>query len=47
MIELILQALNDTESTAEAVKIAKGKYKLPSTYQDTVKHIKDIWHRRK
>lgn len=47
MIELILQALNDTQANTEAIRIAKGAYKLPNTYQDTIQKIKDIWQQRK
>lgn len=50
MIQNIIDLLNTNEfyGVSENIDIAKGKYKLPITWQDTFKNIKRrLWQIRK
>lgn len=40
MIKEILEQLSDAKGETEAIKIAKGKYKLSTTFKDAINEIK-------
>jgi len=48
MIKNILDCLKlDFKHESELIAIAKGKYKLPETFKEAVKPLKDIkWHKK-
>lgn len=48
MIKNILDCLKlDFKHDSELIAIAKGKYKLPETFKEAVKPLKDIkWHKK-
>jgi hypothetical protein len=48
MIKNILDCLKlDFKHKSEFIAIAKGKYKLPETFKEAIKPLKDIeWHKR-
>ncbi len=41
MIKLILDTLKYSNGETENIKIAQGKYKLPMTFKEAIKEIKD------
>jgi hypothetical protein len=41
MIKYLLELLDEVEQDTEAIKIAKGKYKLPETFKEGYKQIKN------
>tara|TARA_B100000900_G_scaffold325024_1_gene284771 strand:+ start:432 stop:578 length:147 start_codon:yes stop_codon:yes gene_type:complete len=41
MLQGILQLLDMADGETENIRIAKGKYKLPNTFKETFKHIKN------
>jgi hypothetical protein len=48
MIKNILDCLKlDFKHDSELIAIAKGKYKLPETFKEAVKPLKNIkWHKK-
>jgi hypothetical protein len=48
MIKQIIDCLKlDFKHSSELIAIAKGKYKLPETFKEAVKPLKEIkWHKR-
>lgn len=47
MIKSIIENLHLVEATTDNLKIAKGKYKLPTTLKEGIKQIKEEWQSRK
>jgi len=47
MIEVLLSLLATTEQDTEAIRIARGKNKLPENRQELLNKFKDIWRSRK
>jgi hypothetical protein len=41
MLNTILELLKDAKGETENIRIAQGKYKLPSTFKDSMRQIKN------
>lgn len=48
MLEEIFKALKlELKTDSELIAIAKGKYKLPETFKEAIKHLKNKeWHKK-
>jgi len=49
MLENILQTLSLAKGDTENIRIAQGKYHLPSNFKETLKQVnkESKWHKRK
>ena len=47
MLEEIFKALKlELKHDSELIEIAKGKNKIPETFKEAIKHIKEKWHKK-
>lgn len=46
MLRELLDLLEVARGESENIRIAQGKYYLPETFKDTIKHIKVVWQQK-
>ena len=48
MIKNLLELLNFAKGETESIQIAQGKYKIPETFKEGTKQIKNLyrWHKQ-